>query len=139
MTQPTADDPLELTPDELATENHDRKIRDILTVANQNNELPSKVIDNSIEVGELEYWASLGNISKVKLALKNGENVNAAGDDGYTALHAAAVNSHLEVVKLLIQQNANLNAKLDSGETVIELAGIAGENDIVEYLKSVGH
>lgn len=104
------DDPLRLTPDEVSAETRDQKIRDVIRQMNCGKELPLDPLVGAIPVGELEYWASVGNISKVKLAIQNGADVNARSDNGYTALHAAALNGHLDVAKLLVLQGANVSA-----------------------------
>ena len=131
------DDPLQLTSEELAAETRDEAIRDVVCQINDVNEAAVDLPDGAIPAAELEYWASLGNIAKVKLAIQNGEDVNARGDNGYTALHAAAGNGHLDVVELLIGQGASATATLDSGESVVELAALAQETRVVDFLNSL--
>lgn len=131
------DDRLQLTSEELTAEKRDEAIKDLVRQINDGNDAPGDLTDHAISVAELEYWASLGNIAKVKLALQHGEDINARGDNGYTALHAAAANGHLDTVKLLVAQGANISAKLDSGESVIELAKLAGDNSVVGFLNSL--
>lgn len=89
------------------------------------------------EANEIEYWASLGNLTQVKKAYANGHDVNAVGQDGYTAMHAAAENNHLEVLKFLVTHGGQVDAKVVSGKTPLDLARISGSTDAEEYLNSV--
>ena len=91
--------------------------------------------DDELHLPELVYWASLGDIEQVEQALQEGLDVNSADEEGYSALHAAAENDHLEVVKLLISKGADINHR--STYTALELAEMAGNQEIVSYLKSL--
>jgi ankyrin repeat protein len=75
-----------------------------------------------ISANEIEYWASVGNVERVRIAIQAGHDVNARSENGYTALHAAAENNHVDVIVLLKANAADLNARLDSGETARDLA-----------------
>lgn len=124
-----------LTPKEQTAEKKDRTIMEVARMFN-NPDGPSlkDMIPGLVEVNELEYWCRAGDTGKVKLALNNKCEVNVKGELGYTALHAAAENGHLEVVRLLIESGADVNARLDSGETAKALAKAAGHKEIVKYL-----
>jgi uncharacterized protein len=89
-----------------------------------------------IEANELEYWASLGNRKRVEEALARNPDVNIRGAGGYTAMHAAAENGHLEVLRLLIARGGAVNARTDDGRTPLDLG--AGYPEIVAFLRSVG-
>lgn len=91
--------------------------------------------DDELHLPELVYWASLGDIEQVEQALQEGLDVNSADEEGYSALHAAAENDHLEVVKLLISKGADINHR--STYTALELAEMAENQEIVSYLKSL--
>ncbi|KAJ7441840.1 ankyrin repeat-containing domain protein, partial [Mycena galericulata] len=43
------------------------------------------------------------------LLIKHNASVNQAGKDGWTALHFASENGHLDIVQLLIEHNASVN------------------------------
>lgn len=131
------DDPLRLTPDELAAEAHDRIIRGALREITESSEAHSEPLGVGIPAGELENWAALGNITKIKLALQAGQDINERGENGYTALHAAVVNGRSDIVQLLVLQGANVQAKLDSGESVMELAELAGNSEVLDFLRSL--
>lgn len=91
--------------------------------------------DDELHLPELVYWASLGDIEQVEQALQEGLDVNSADEEGYSALHAAAENDHLEVVKLLVSKGADVDHR--STCTALELAEMAGNKDVVAYLKSL--
>ena len=91
--------------------------------------------DDELHLPELVYWASLGDIEQVKQALQEGLDVNSADEEGYSALHAAAENDHLEIVKLLVSKGADVDHR--STYTALELAEMAGNKDVVAYLKSL--
>lgn len=91
--------------------------------------------DDELHLPELVYWASLGDVEQVENGLQEGLNVNSADEEGYSALHAAAENDHLEVVKLLVSKGADVDHR--STYTALELAEMAGNKDVVAYLKSL--
>lgn len=87
-----------------------------------------------IEANEVEYWAALGYADKVQESIAAGCNVNARGDNGYTALHAAVVNEHVAIVRMLLELGAEPAAQLESGETPADLARLTGNKEIIELL-----
>jgi len=52
----------------------------------------------------------------------NGMEVNALGDEGWTALHSAALRGNIDVVKFLLDNNADVNAKDNNGWTALDMA-----------------
>ena len=60
--------------------------------------------------------------------------LNASDDAGYTALHAAAENGHIEIVKLLLYHGASKSAAVTSGQTPADLAALSGHDDMVNLL-----
>lgn len=91
-----------------------------------------------IEATELGYWASLGRLKEVIAALAANADANVRGVNGYTAMHAAAINGHLDVIRFLAAHGANLDAQLDFGETPLMLAKLAKEHEAVALLESLG-
>ncbi|KAL4708155.1 hypothetical protein ACJJTC_009934 [Scirpophaga incertulas] len=65
--------------------------------------------------------------------------VNAPDNSGYTALHYAARNGHLDICKMLIQNGANINAATRSGKaTPLHKAAAAGNTTAVTLLIKAG-
>jgi ankyrin repeat protein len=59
-----------------------------------------------------------GFTEKVRLLLKYRSNeINKQNDMGFTALHFACMNVHLDVVRLLVAHGANVNCRNSFGET----------------------
>ena len=91
--------------------------------------------DEELNLPELVYWASLGDMEQVEQLLADGIDPNQTDDEGYSALQAAAENDHLAVVKLLVSKGANMAYK---GEyTALQLAEMAENTEVVAYLKSL--
>ncbi|XP_018328199.1 ankyrin repeat domain-containing protein 49-like [Agrilus planipennis] len=67
------------------------------------HETPEKEILWAAENGELEVVKSL--------VLKDPGLVNVADKDGYTPLHRACYNNHVEVVEFLLENGADISAK----------------------------
>ncbi|KAF2175014.1 ankyrin [Zopfia rhizophila CBS 207.26] len=65
-----------------------------------------------------------------------GTNVNARGNDGWTALQAAAGGGHVEVVDKLLAANANVNsvAAPYDGRTALQAAAGGGHIEVVDKL-----
>lgn len=91
--------------------------------------------EEELHLPELVYWASLGNLEEVESLLHQDVDPNTSDEDGYSALHAAAENGSLAVVKLLVKYGANVDFKFEY--SALELAEMAGQQDIVDYLKSL--
>ncbi|XP_071944975.1 E3 ubiquitin-protein ligase MIB2-like [Antedon mediterranea] len=92
--------------------------------------LKSPKVDISVSNGRgfntLQYAALRGCTKAVELILSQTEGkqlVNSKKKDGFTALHVAAVNDHVEVAKLLIQKGkADLEIKNNKGATPLMCA-----------------
>ena len=67
--------------------------------------------------------------------LAAGANVNARGDDGGTALHAAAVAGEADAVRLLLAAGADVNARRN-GLTALDMA--EGHAEVVRLLRAAG-
>jgi ankyrin repeat protein len=61
-------------------------------------------------------------LEAVKVALELGADVNAASEDGYTAMHGAASNGADDVVRLLVAKGAKLDVRDKYQETPLSVA-----------------
>ena len=91
----------------------------------------------TIEATAIEYWASLGHLERVAEALAAYPDANIRGVGGYTAMHAAAENGHVDVIRFLLDRGADLSPRLESGETPLDLARLAGQPAAVELLQDL--
>ncbi len=74
----------------------------------------------------------------MKLLIEKGADVNAG--NGWTPLHEAAAEGHLEVVKVLIEKGADVNAEYIGlfGTTFLHWAALEGHLEIVKLLRKYG-
>ena len=82
--------------------------------------------------------AALGKLDHVQRALTSGADVDAADQDGITALKFAALNGHLECVEALLQAGAAVNAADQDGTTALMCAALNGHEDCVKALIKAG-
>ncbi|XP_064385292.1 E3 ubiquitin-protein ligase MIB1-like isoform X2 [Halichondria panicea] len=67
------------------------------------------------------------------------EHINLLKDDGYTPLHLAALNDHLDVITAFAKVvQCDLNAKTNQGQTALHLAVHQGHARIIERLVGFG-
>jgi len=71
----------------------------------------------------------------VRVLLENGADPNSPNAVGYTPLHRAAQEGHLEEVRLLLAYGADPLAKDHSGETVLEMATRHGHAAMAQLLQ----
>jgi hypothetical protein len=89
---------------------------------------------------QLHYCADNGLTTSVKrlLSIRN-INVNVKDDgDGWTPLHWAALNGHVEITRLLLQNGAEVNAESNGGWTPLHWAASQGYIDILHLLVENG-
>jgi len=75
-----------------------------------------------------------GYIDIVNLLIENGVNVNAKGNNGWTALMHASSGGYLAIVEILIKNGADVNAKNINGSTALMVASMKGNEDIIDML-----
>jgi len=82
--------------------------------------------------------ALAGNTAEVQQLIKEGVDVNAKYDKGFTALIIAAGMGHTEIAKALIDAGADVNAESGDGRTALMVAEGRGNTAIVNILKQAG-
>ena len=65
-------------------------------------------------------------------------DLDSRDNDGYTALHYAAENGHVNIVSLLIEHGARVNPKTNEDSTPLALAVSAGRGHVVRPLLEAG-
>jgi ankyrin repeat protein len=64
--------------------------------------------------------------------------VNAENDSGWTPLHMASQEGHLDVVKVLLARHPKVNAQEADGETALHLAAFYGHLGVAQVLLKNG-
>ncbi|KIH52953.1 ankyrin repeat protein [Ancylostoma duodenale] len=83
--------------------------------------------------------AENGNVDFLKTALEDDPSLLSVTDeDGYTALHRAAYNNHLDAVSFLLEQGANAEARTKQGWTPLHSAANWGNYEIIGRLITHG-
>ncbi|KAK6183582.1 hypothetical protein SNE40_011035 [Patella caerulea] len=79
--------------------------------------------------------ALTGDMDGLMKCLGKGDSANALDKSGYSALHYAARNGHLQICTVLIQHGACINCQTNSGKaTPLHRAAYMGHTDIVKLL-----
>lgn len=82
--------------------------------------------------------ARKGDFEGLKDELKNGADIDFQGEEGYSALHIAALLGDIHVVKFLVENNANIELTDDKGQTPVIKAMGWNQDDIVRFLVDKG-
>jgi ankyrin repeat protein len=86
---------------------------------------------------ELIWATSENNLLEVRRLLSVGADVNAEGEDGWTALFVACYDRHLQLVKELLEHGADVDAKDFAGATplhnAVRMGHLAVANELLEH------
>jgi uncharacterized protein len=85
----------------------------------------------------LHIVAIWGDVEAIAVLVENGADINKQGEEGFTPLHYAAEQDHLEAVQCLISLGAK-NLRNVDGDTPKELAQVLGHDAIFNYLSNHG-
>ena len=77
------------------------------------------------------WW---GHDKVAEILLKNGAEVDATENDGWTSLHIVAWGGYDKVAEILLKNGAKVNATENDGWTPLHLAAQAGRDNVVEIL-----
>jgi uncharacterized protein len=86
----------------------------------------------------LVYAAFNGHGDIAAYLISQGADLNAASDNGTTALMAASRGGYIELVRVLLRHKADVNKPMDSGETALDIALKFKNTDIGELLRAAG-
>ncbi|MCF6764536.1 ankyrin repeat domain-containing protein [Thiotrichales bacterium 19S3-7] len=89
-------------------------------------------------IDELLGAAKDGNLNAVKTLIASGININAANDDGITALWVAAFSGHLDIVDYLYKNGAILSKSTAHKTSPLWTAANNGHVHVVKYLHAQG-
>lgn len=89
-------------------------------------------------IQSIVYEARNGNRIRVLGLIQAGANINAADEDGRTALMYASMNGYIAIIKDLLGSNASINIQDRHGKTALSLARDGGQREVVEFLESKG-
>ena len=79
-----------------------------------------------------------GDEDKINASLAHGSDINAADEQGWTALHMAAYEGHKKTTELLCSKGANVNARTVSGWTPLHMAASRGHAFVAQRLLAHG-
>uniref|UniRef100_A0A0N5BSY2 ANK_REP_REGION domain-containing protein n=1 Tax=Strongyloides papillosus TaxID=174720 RepID=A0A0N5BSY2_STREA len=126
-------------PIEVLEEIRDKKSKGMFVSGwdNDDTDIIPKNMEDPVE--QFLTAAEEGDFNTIKERLEKDKSLMYAKDqDGYTAMHRAAYNKHLDILKYLLQVGANPEARTNEGWTVLHSAACWGNYDAVGVLISYG-
>ena len=87
-------------------------------------------------VGNIFEAAENGFNRQVLRFIREGQDVNAKKDGGYTPIFGAVFEGHIDTVELLLRHGANSYIRDDLGYTALDQADEEGSDDIVELIEN---
>jgi ankyrin repeat protein len=93
---------------------------------------------NVVVVSNVEYWATIGKIDRLRAALDAGGRADSADRDGYSALHGASENGHVECVRMLLERGANPRRHTHDGLSPLDLAEMGDHAAVERLLRQFG-
>lgn len=94
--------------------------------------------DNNEKSAELLVAAYRGEAEKIPELLRQGADIDAADNLGFTGLVHAAENGHPKAVRVLLEHGADVNAGAEMGYTAVVVAAEGGHLDIIRLLLEYG-
>ncbi|GFY71674.1 hypothetical protein TNIN_189691 [Trichonephila inaurata madagascariensis] len=80
----------------------------------------------------------ISGLKVVEYLVEKGIEINAAANDGLTALHVAAKYNRPKTLKYLVENGANINAITNNDATPLYMASQLGHHEIAKYLEEKG-
>ncbi|XP_072716576.1 NAD-capped RNA hydrolase NUDT12 isoform X1 [Ciconia boyciana] len=89
-------------------------------------------------ISRLHNFAAVGDAARLKVLLRHSPSlINAAADNGWTALMYGAGNGHLEVVQILLEEGCDRSIINKSRQTALDIAKFWGYKHIANLLANV--
>ncbi|XP_075267127.1 NAD-capped RNA hydrolase NUDT12 isoform X3 [Opisthocomus hoazin] len=89
-------------------------------------------------ISQLHNFAAAGDAARLKALLSHSPSlINAAADNGWTALMYGARNGHLEVVQILLEEGCDRSIVNKSRQTALDIAKFWGYKHIANLLANV--
>ncbi|KAM6301840.1 NUD12 pyrophosphatase, partial [Podargus strigoides] len=89
-------------------------------------------------ISQLHHFAAVGDAARLKVLLSHSPLlINAAADNGWTALMYGARNGHLEVVQILLEEGCDRSLVNKSRQTALDIAKFWGYKHIANLLANV--
>lgn len=92
---------------------------------------------NPMKVAPIHAAVAGKNAEVIDLILSSGADVNAKQQQGWTAIHSAAMHGDLALLEKLIARGANKALKNDDGKSPLDLAQEKGHGQIVTRLEAM--
>ena len=86
------------------------------------------------DIHELLNAATTGEVSKVKLLIEKGINLNVSDETGLNALMSASHRGHVEILELLLDAGVSIDAKDSLGYTALMFSCNSGKLSCASYL-----
>ncbi|MDE5898341.1 MAG: ankyrin repeat domain-containing protein [Treponemataceae bacterium] len=86
----------------------------------------------------LLYACAVGSVSAVRLLLEHNVDVNARGENGWTALMFASARNRPEIVRLLLQNGADISLRANNGYNAVLYAILSEAKKAVKVLEGAG-
>ena len=86
------------------------------------------------DIHELLNAATTGEVSKVKLLIEKGINLNVSDETGLNALMSASHRGHVEILKLLLDAGVSIDAKDSLGYTALMFSCNSGKLSCASYI-----
>jgi cytohesin len=124
---------------DVAEEEYQDAVLNLLKEARGKKAKPSETISKADSESDLRQAATDGDLDKIRRILKHGVNINARGENGWTALRCAVFQENLEAVNLLLTRKANPNlTDTQDGTTPLHWAAQVGNTEMVKALLEAG-
>ena len=96
--------------------------------------------DDWFPAEKLHRAAAAGDLERARELIREGADLDAFDDIGYTPLHHAAKNQHVALIELLLDAGADINAREEetNSDTAVSVAAADSSPEVVKLLLERG-